>query len=138
MCRPKGTSTWDGTDNEAIQHLAVLTAFAGGPAASSQNAPESIIASMRHEVQRAYPQYGNAIRKTQLWNWPLISSIRGGYSFPLPGEITQYGAHVNDGVANRVFFAGEHTCYAFPGYMEGALYSGVRTARKIAELAAVS
>jgi monoamine oxidase len=29
-------------------------------------------------------------------------------------------------------FAGEHTCYKFVGYMEGALSSGVSVARRIA------
>jgi len=32
----------------------------------------------------------------------------------------------------RVHFAGEHACTAFPGYMEGALASGVEVARRIA------
>jgi monoamine oxidase len=29
-------------------------------------------------------------------------------------------------------FAGEHTCYAFHGYMEGALQAGVRAAKRLA------
>jgi hypothetical protein len=32
----------------------------------------------------------------------------------------------------RVHFAGEHTCYAFTGYMEAALQSGIRVAEQIA------
>jgi monoamine oxidase len=31
----------------------------------------------------------------------------------------------------RLHLAGEHTCYAFVGYMEGALQSGVRVAQRI-------
>ena len=30
-------------------------------------------------------------------------------------------------------FAGEHTCYAFVGYMEGALNSGASLARRLAQ-----
>ena len=32
----------------------------------------------------------------------------------------------------RLHFAGEHTCYAFTGYMEGALRSGLRVAEQLA------
>jgi monoamine oxidase len=32
----------------------------------------------------------------------------------------------------KLHFTGEHTCYAFMGYMEGALSSGYRIARRIA------
>jgi monoamine oxidase len=32
----------------------------------------------------------------------------------------------------RLHFAGEYTSYAFMGYMEGALNSGVRVAKRIA------
>jgi monoamine oxidase len=35
--------------------------------------------------------------------------------------------------SSRLRFAGEHTSYAFPGYMEGALHSGVMVARSLAE-----
>jgi monoamine oxidase len=34
--------------------------------------------------------------------------------------------------AGRLHFAGEHTCYAFVGYMEGALDSGAAVARRLA------
>jgi monoamine oxidase len=32
----------------------------------------------------------------------------------------------------RLHFAGEHACYKFVGYMEGALNSGVSVAKRIA------
>ena len=35
-------------------------------------------------------------------------------------------------IGGRLHFAGEHTCYAFMGFMEGALNSGVRAAARIA------
>lgn len=37
------------------------------------------------------------------------------------------------GIGGRLHFAGEHCCYAFTGWMEGALASGVRLARRLAE-----
>jgi monoamine oxidase len=47
------------------------------------------------------------------------------------GEVTTCGPWLNAGVG-RLHFAGEHTCYAFVGYMEGALNSGLRAARRLA------
>ena len=37
------------------------------------------------------------------------------------------------GVGGRLHFAGEHCCYAFLGWMEGALSSGVRLAARLCE-----
>ncbi len=42
------------------------------------------------------------------------------------------GAVAAEGVGH-LHFAGEHTCYAFVGYMEGALNSGASLARRLAE-----
>jgi len=39
---------------------------------------------------------------------------------------------LHNGIGN-LHFAGEHCSYAFLGYMEGALNSGSRVARKIAK-----
>jgi len=41
------------------------------------------------------------------------------------------GKTLREGVG-RLHFAGEHTCYKFVGYMEGALNSGVALAARIA------
>jgi monoamine oxidase len=42
------------------------------------------------------------------------------------------GSTLWDGLDGRLHFAGEHCAYAFTGYMEGALHSGVHAARQIA------
>jgi monoamine oxidase len=42
-----------------------------------------------------------------------------------------WGPKLSDGYEGKVHFAGEHTCYVFTGYMEGALQSGYRLARKL-------
>jgi hypothetical protein len=42
------------------------------------------------------------------------------------------GPFWKSGYDNWLHFAGEHTCYAFVGYMEGALCSGYRLARQLA------
>jgi monoamine oxidase len=43
------------------------------------------------------------------------------------------GPILREGIDKRLHFAGEHACYAFVGYMEGALNSGVALAKRLAE-----
>jgi monoamine oxidase len=43
----------------------------------------------------------------------------------------RWGPKFSEGYKNKIHFAGEHTCYAFTGYMEGALQSGYRLARNL-------
>jgi monoamine oxidase len=65
-------------------------------------------------------------------DWPAVPWTRASYSFAAPGEITTMGPILHQGIANRLHFAGEHSCYKFAGYMEGALTSGVSIARRLA------
>ena len=57
--------------------------------------------------------------------------VGASYSFPAPGEVTTMGPMLRKGAA-RLHFAGEHGCYKFVGYMEGALCSGVELAKRLA------
>jgi monoamine oxidase len=70
--------------------------------------------------------------RARFMDWPGDSWARGSYSFPAPGQVTAQGPTLFDGIG-RLHFAGEYTSYAFMGYMEGALNSGARVARQIAE-----
>ena len=63
-------------------------------------------------------------------NWPSDRWAKASYSFPAPGQVTAHGPVFFKGLG-RLHFAGEYTCYAFPGYMEGALQSGARLANRL-------
>ncbi len=65
-------------------------------------------------------------------NWPKKRWTRGSYSFPKPGEVTRVGPLLQSGFKGKIHFVGEHTCYAFTGYMEGALRSGLHLAEQLA------
>ena len=65
-------------------------------------------------------------------DWPKDKWTMASYSFPAPGQVTSVGPVLRKGMG-RMHFAGEHTCYAFVGYMEGALNSGASVAKRIAE-----
>jgi len=71
------------------------------------------------------------MRAFRLMRWPDDPWSRGSYYFPKPGEVTRFGPVWHRGHGG-VHLAGEHTCYAFMGYMEGALHSGYVAARRIA------
>ena len=64
-------------------------------------------------------------------DWPSDPWVLASYSFPAPGQVTTMGPILREGLG-RLHFAGEHTCYAFTGYMEGALNSGAAVAKKLA------
>ena len=83
-------------------------------------------------MHAAYPGIGKQLKRSKFMNWPNETWTRASYSFPRPNEVTAWGPFWKNGYDEWLHFAGEHTCYAFIGYMEGALNSGYRLARKIA------
>ena len=80
-----------------------------------------------------YPRIGLALKRNRFMNWPREPWTKASYYFPRLGEVTEWGPFFKAGYEDWLHFAGEHTCYAFVGYMEGALNSGYRLARRIAE-----
>ena len=48
-----------------------------------------------------------------------------------PGQMTAYWPHMTT-PEGRVHFGGEHTS-PWPGWMQGAIHSGLRTAREVEE-----
>ena len=92
--------------------------------------------STPHCLNRGRHRYGetvihwNALVDARFKNWPEDPFVRASYAFPAKGDITRWGPIFDRGVGN-LHFAGEHTCYAFIGYMEGALQSGIRVANRL-------
>ncbi len=136
------TWTWDATNNQnpdVTSDPACLVAFSGGPAAARARARAGVRdgADLREAYAKAisvaHPDFRSAFVSERFMDWPADPWTRGGYSFPAPGQLTRCGPALREGLSNgRVLFAGEHCSAAFPGYMEGALQSGVRAASQIA------
>jgi monoamine oxidase len=108
-----------------------FTLFSGGRSAQRlrgidprDRAPQAF-ASLR----APFPRLQGAASEVRFIDWPGMANAMASYSFPAPGEVLRFGPTLvdgwNDGLA-PVRFAGEYTSYAFIGYMEGALQSGVR------------
>lgn len=136
------TFIWDGTDGQPAQQ-ACQNGFAGGPGArrlSAMSASDRAAACDR-QLDALYPGASANRLSSRLMVWPKDPLTLGGYSFPAPGQVTAHGpvmaAPLGPGVG-RLHLAGEHTCYAFVGYMEGALASGGKVAQRIAARAGVA
>jgi monoamine oxidase len=133
------SSTWDATDGQGEVTEggagAVLVSFHGGPACRGVSAMDRQRrdATMAKALEGLFPGYKQQVEKTTYMNWPSEPFALGGYSFPAPGQVTSVGPLMNQAhMEGHLFLAGEHTCYKFVGYMEGALQSGIWAARAIA------
>jgi monoamine oxidase len=111
-----------------------MIAFSGGPGADAMRAipPAKRDAAYARELAKRYPGLKDAFVRGLFMDWPAAPWTRASYSFPAPGEVTTVGPLLQEGIAGRLHFAGEHTCYKFAGFMEGALSSGVSVARRLA------
>jgi monoamine oxidase len=125
--------TWEDTNSQPGNIGACLTAYSGGPMAdlaiswSNEERQERYLAIL----EQLYPGLAPQFDKSLFINWQSDPLARGTYSFPAPGQVTTIGPILESGLG-RLHFAGEHCCPAFVGYMEGALQSGVRLAKRLA------
>jgi monoamine oxidase len=127
--------TWHTTQHQTVEGAGVV-AFSGGPAADTCRSwtPTERNANYLAALKGMYPALPASFERARFMDWPSDVWVKGSYSFPAPGEVTTLGPQLQQPLAGRVYLAGEHTCYAFVGYMEGALQSGARAAKKIAAL----
>ena len=83
-------------------------------------------------LEKIYRGIRPAVVRARFMDWPGDAWTKASYSFPAPGQVVSQGPTLRQGIG-RLQFAGEHTSYAFMGYMEGALESGAAAARRIAQ-----
>jgi monoamine oxidase len=125
--------TWLSTQNAKKTARAGLVSFSGADDAVTLRRWGK---KRRREILRrlslVYPRIGYQARNGKFMDWLDDPWTRGSYSFPKPREVTCVGPLMHQSFNGRLHFAGEHTCYAFTGYMEGALRSGLRVAEQIA------
>jgi monoamine oxidase len=127
--------TWETTAGQGDDGEHAVVAISGGTAADECRswAPDKLDAQYKAALDRFWPGYAKAHLRGELYDWLADPYSRGSYSVAAPGQVTVAGPLLTRGVGGRLHFAGEHCCFAFLGWMEGALSSGVRVARKIAE-----
>ena len=128
------SQTWESTDAQDCDQSPVgITAFSGGPQANQclEIRKERRDAEYIPEFEKVYPGFADHFIKSRFMDWTVDRWTKGGYSFPAPGQITSVGKLLHEGMAG-LHFCGEHVCFKFVGYMEGALNSGVTLARQLA------
>lgn len=124
--------TWESTDGQSTAHGACLACFTGGPMAerASRSGNSGTHTGLRKAVAEIYAEEPQQCLGSRFVDWPNDRLAGGGYSFPAPGQVTTVGPQLVT-AHGRLHLAGEHTCYKFVGYMEGALQSGIRVAKSI-------
>ncbi|MGV3484745.1 MAG: FAD-dependent oxidoreductase, partial [Planctomycetaceae bacterium] len=124
---------WWGTENQfAADPREALVSFISGPAAARWIANHDDARRQQYirQMEAVQPGFAASVEDLRFIDWISDPWSRASYSFPAPGQITSQGPILHAGLG-RLHFAGEHTCYPFIGYMEGALNSGVALARRM-------
>ncbi|MBU6408636.1 MAG: FAD-dependent oxidoreductase, partial [Alphaproteobacteria bacterium] len=111
----------------------VMVGFSGGDVAWRASAQSPSQRNARHAAayELAYPGFTALAGRAVTANWPADPFTRAGYSFPGPGQLTRVKDTLRRGFPH-LKIAGEHASIGFPGYMEGALETGVAAAKLIA------
>jgi monoamine oxidase len=124
--------TWETTEKDNSPRFG-LVAFSGSTHAAklSKMGGRRALAAIQRSLKAVYWNMPPLPEKAEFVNWPRRRWAWASYSFPNRGDITRWGPKFHRGYAGKLHFAGEHTCYAFTGYMEGALQSGYRLARNL-------
>jgi monoamine oxidase len=127
--------TWETTEDAGKREDGIImVAFSGSKDAEecAKWNPEQRKERYVAALEGPYPGVGEQMQATDFANWPQEEWTMASYYFPRLNEVTTWGPFWKAGYGGWLHFAGEHTSYAFMGYMEGALSSGYRLARKLA------
>jgi monoamine oxidase len=124
--------TWETTESYSNPNYGMV-AFSGAVHADelSRLTDPAAQASVITNLEKVFKNTRANLVGFEFVNWPTKPWAMASYSFPNCGDIMRWGPKFSEGYKGKIHFAGEHTCYAFTGYMEGALQSGYRLARKL-------
>jgi monoamine oxidase len=102
----------------------------GDPASRLEHqTPDQRIQYGRTEAERVLPGMTANFEKGFSWCWGEVPWARGAFAVYLPGQVAAFYAAGTQS-EGRIYFAGEHLS-SWPGWMQGALASGLRAAREV-------
>jgi monoamine oxidase len=90
---------------------------------------EAGLVRMRGEAEPAFPGLQEGFERGKVFSWDREEFSRGAFTWVRPGQALDLTGKLAT-PQGRVFFAGEHLS-PWPGWMQGALFSGYRAARAI-------
>jgi monoamine oxidase len=111
----------------------IMMSFQGGDQArqtAAQSEDERVATAVR-EMEKVYPGMAGSYEWGTSYSWDQDPWARGDYAWMQPGQFTALEPYIGT-PEGRVYFAGEHAS-PWPGWMQGALWSGLRAARAIME-----
>src|SRR5688572_17773628 len=118
-------AVWDGSEAQASKS-SLLTLLAGGSASA---ATQRLLAEGKLLRKLEWLGRGRLLSRHSV-SWEAYPWARGAYAYFDPN----YDPALRPLLAHpfgRVFFAGEHTSLMWPGYMNGAVESGLRAANEV-------
>jgi len=83
-------------------------------------------------MKKVFPELEDQYEGGMTWSWDSAPWARGAGAWYAVGQQRSLYPHVAT-AEGRIHFAGEHTS-PWPGWVQGALYSGQRAAREVNEL----
>lgn len=124
------STTWEATDRQRGER-GVLMAYSSGDAglAAAAAPRRERIDATAAQLNRIYPDSGSLLGRAVSIAWSNSPLNGGAYSAFAPGQVTDFWTALRRSYG-RVHLAGEHTA-TLSGYMEGALESGLRAARRV-------
>lgn len=124
--------TWDPTSTQDEGDAAAITAFSSASAAQACRSRDADARREAYalELERIFPGFRAAFVSARFMDWPSEPFTNAGYSVCAPGQVTRILPRLRTGLG-RLHFAGEHLSTRFPGYMEGALESGLAAAERV-------
>jgi monoamine oxidase len=140
---------WDATDGDAvatdlpIMMAAHATAGQPGPRGiveafvTGREArvlacmpPDECVRRVRAQVAQVIPAADGQVERAAVYAWDADPWARGDYAWFRPGQARSLLPHLT-APEGRIHFAGDHTS-SRPGWMQGALDSGLRAAGEVA------
>jgi monoamine oxidase len=111
----------------------IVEAFVTGPNARAlaRLPPAECVRRVRAQLARVVPGLDGAVERAAVYAWDRDPWARGDYAWFRPGQVRALLPHLAT-PEGRIHFAGDHTSTR-PGWMQGALDSGVRAAREVVE-----
>lgn len=83
--------------------------------------------------EQIHPGLREEFEGAATWSWLNDPYARGAYLVALPGHSRTILPYTGS-IEGRIHFAGEHTS-PWPGWMQGAIHSGLRAAKEVSEAA---